>query len=467
MALALRLPGMFHDFWFDEAWSSLLVREYIASPLDILTLLHIDNNHPLNSWFLYALGHQPSWWVYRIPSLVFGVASVVVAGSIMSRRGSAHRMAGMVLVGCSYPLIVYASEARGYAAMVFFLLLAIDAHERYLATRGWPAVLTFWVAVALGLASHLTFLHAYPALVLWSIRESIRQRDDRPVRIGALHAVPLLWVAGFYLVFIQHLRVAGAQPATLLETMRETLSVATGAPGSGTWLWIAALVALYVTVEGLRSIKRTDPGVFIFLLAGMLLIPALMVLIELRTALFEPRFFPRYFLVSITLFLLLAAWVIGEHYRRGAASRLIGLALLSVLVLGNLWQVMRFTGEGRGHYLNAVQYLAQQSLEAEIRVSSNSDFRTSRLLAFYRQYLPSGRTLKFYSAGAPGRAGAEWRMLEDVEPRATMPLEIDEGPGGRFRLMKRFPFYGLSGAQWTIYRRIADPAMPAKGPQSP
>ena len=56
-SLAVRVPGMFHDFWLDEAWSYLIVRG-LTSPLEVLTRAHIDNNHPLNSWFLYALGRS-------------------------------------------------------------------------------------------------------------------------------------------------------------------------------------------------------------------------------------------------------------------------------------------------------------------------------------------------------------------------------------------------------------------------
>ena len=99
-AAALRVPGLFHDFWFDEAWSSLLVRQFVHAPIDILLRLHIDNSHPLNSWFLYALPDQPAW-IVRVPALLFGIASVPLAGRIMMRRGRPHAAAAMLLTGCS------------------------------------------------------------------------------------------------------------------------------------------------------------------------------------------------------------------------------------------------------------------------------------------------------------------------------------------------------------------------------
>src|SRR5205823_152187 len=99
----------------------------------------------------------------------FGVGSAALAGQILSRRGRPHAIAAMILVSVSYPLIVYSSEARGYAPMVFFVLMAVSAHERVLRSRTWPALIAFWTAAILGMLSHLTFLHAYVAIVLWSV----------------------------------------------------------------------------------------------------------------------------------------------------------------------------------------------------------------------------------------------------------------------------------------------------------
>src|SRR6266542_3708203 len=232
VSLALRVPGMFHDFWFDEAWSYLLVRQFVSSPLDVLTRVHIDNNHPLNSWFLYALGDRTAWFIYRIPSLVLGVASVALAGRIMARRGGPHAAAAMILVGGSYPLIVYASEARGYGPMIFFVLLAIEAYESYRLTRGWPALITFWAAIVLGSLSHLSFLHVYAAILLWWLYDE-RQRTarvrDAAKNLAIGHAVPLLFLATLYAVYVRHLGIAGGEPAGLRSVIAETLAVTLGA----------------------------------------------------------------------------------------------------------------------------------------------------------------------------------------------------------------------------------------------
>jgi len=464
----LRIPGLFHDFWLDEAWSYLLVREFVSSPLDVLTRLHIDNNHPINSWFLYAFGDQSRWYVYRLPSLVLGTAAVALAGAIMLRRGRPHAVAAMTLVGSSYPLIVYASEARGYAPMIFFVLLTIDAYERYVLARGWTALVTFWIAAIVGALSHVTFLQAYGAILLWSgytdIRRSADLRDAL-ANIGRVHAVPLLFLAGFYLMFIRHLAVAGAEPAGIASVVAGTIATTLGMASGGAWAWIACAVIGLPLVAGLRAMRRTDAGFFILLLAGIVLIPALAVYLELRNAVIEPRFFPRYFLVSITLFLLLSGWLVGELYEHDAKRRLLAALFVAMFVAGNLWHAASFMLSGRGHYREALLYMAQSTDDPEIRVSSNSDFRTGTLLAFYRSYLPHDKTLTFYPRNSPRLREASWRIIEDLDSNPEVPLDIEDPEGRRLRMVKRLPFYGLSGCQWSLYRLISAPAEPASRPQ--
>jgi hypothetical protein len=456
-AFAVRLPGVFHDFWLDEVWSYQLVRDFVASPLDIVTRLHIDNNHPLNSLFLYALGDQPAWLVYRIPALIMGTASVALAGSIMLRRGRPHAVAAMVLIVFSYPLIVYSSEARGYAPMIFFALLAIDAHDRYIAGDGWIALATFWMAAVLGFLSHLTFVHAYAAVVLWTAKVELARSRTAGLalaRTARCHAVPVIFLAAYYLVYIRHLRIAGAEPASLSSVIGETMALTAGVPGQGVWAWMAAGFVMIVFVGASRLIRKTEPALFILFLAGIVLIPGAMVLVESRNALMPPRFFPRYFLVSITLLLMLGGWLAGEYYQRGGARRLVAAVFLIFWTAGNLDEAGAFFRYGRGHYREAVDDMAHATGNAEIRVSSNSDFRTSTLLQFYRRYLPEGRTLVYYPRGSGQHPKADWRIIEDLEPNISPSGEVEDGLGTRFRLVKRLPFYGLSGCQWSLYQRI-------------
>ena len=66
-------------------------------------------------------------------------------------------------------MILYSSEARGYALAVFFALAAFDLLDRYLDTRRWPSAAGFSVCVILGFLSQLTFVSFYLATLAWSL----------------------------------------------------------------------------------------------------------------------------------------------------------------------------------------------------------------------------------------------------------------------------------------------------------
>jgi hypothetical protein len=57
LAAIIRIVAAFNDLWLDEIWSIELVRE-LRSALGVFTQTHHDNNHYLNSLFIYVLGQR-------------------------------------------------------------------------------------------------------------------------------------------------------------------------------------------------------------------------------------------------------------------------------------------------------------------------------------------------------------------------------------------------------------------------
>lgn len=55
------------DLWFDEIWS-VAFAEMAETPLDLLIYFQHDNNHLLNTLFIYAIGQQNSFF-YIVCSL--------------------------------------------------------------------------------------------------------------------------------------------------------------------------------------------------------------------------------------------------------------------------------------------------------------------------------------------------------------------------------------------------------------
>ena len=97
-----------NDLWMDEIWSVDLMRE-LHSALGVFTQTHHDNNHYLNSLFIYFLGQRGNWPGYRILSELTGIGTVVVSWFIGAKQNQRCAFFSAVLVGFSYVLILYSS----------------------------------------------------------------------------------------------------------------------------------------------------------------------------------------------------------------------------------------------------------------------------------------------------------------------------------------------------------------------
>ncbi len=102
----------------------------LSSPVGILTRLTHDNNHPLNSLFLWLVGPTPHWVAYRALAVICSGGTLVLTLLLSRRRGPLEAVASVTLMAASYPLVVYGSEARGYAPATFFALAAFLLLER-------------------------------------------------------------------------------------------------------------------------------------------------------------------------------------------------------------------------------------------------------------------------------------------------------------------------------------------------
>lgn len=452
----LRIPPLFHDFWLDEAFSYLLVQDRVDSPFDILTRLRVDNNHPLNSLFLFLAQGSRSWFMFRLPAWMAGVGSIALAGIVMRRFGRIHALCSMLLVACSYPLIVYSTEARGYGLMLFFALLSIESAARWTHSQSGIACSVFWAALVFGFLSHLTFIHCYGAVGIFTVAELIRtvpSHSERLQKLLVLHGPPFVFLCGYYWVFVRHLTVAGAEPTMLVDTLLQTMTMTAGAPDSGPVAMLAAMGVVVVLAIGLHRMRVASLSWFLLFLVGIVVLPLALTILRIATNREPTPVFPRYFLTSIMLFVLLAGFVVGEAWQGSLRQRLECGVMLALVLIGNAYRTSRFAVEGRGQYLAAVRYLAQQSEGAPLRVASNSDFRTSVLLSFYRRYLPSGQEVSYLPHGGTSeRVPPDWWILELLTPHQRAPGEIVVR-NDRFVLRRQFGFYGPSGCSWAIYQR--------------
>lgn len=207
LAVALRLPWMAQSLWYDEI---SVTRRYLKDIFHLLDAWAFESNMPVHYtiMFFWDKIFPDTEFSLRLPPLLFGIGAIILSYQVADtvfNRGIA--LLTCLLLTISPVHIWYSTEARPYAGMMCFLLLAFLA---FLKLRD-PAALSararlawfsiYFLSLLLGTLSHLYM--AVPVVVLSGI--SVLQRK-RTLTFLALNAAILLLLA--CVLWFKH-RVAG------------------------------------------------------------------------------------------------------------------------------------------------------------------------------------------------------------------------------------------------------------------
>jgi len=396
IGVLLRLRALATEFWLDEIWSLRIAQE-ARSWTDIFTRLAHDNNHPLNTLFLYVLGEQPNWIWYRALSFIAGLA--LIALMIRAARSDSERIAIAIFASLSAPIVVYSTEARGYALAAMLCVAAYIWRER-------PVISA--IAITIALFAHLTSVFILAGL----LADTIRRRKF------VFYAIPVAALAVLYFAFLSKIHIGGGPPGAKLSAAVEAAAQILG--GSGL---LVALLALVIVVYEL--VKRDDR---LFFIVALFVAPAIIV------ALHHGEYMsPRYFFVCLPFALLLLASFVA---RKPAA----GLAIVVIWLIATTAQLLPFLRYGRGTYIEAMRFM-----RAGV-ASGDNDFRNGTVAGYYQRFAPSLRY------GANG----DWYLIESFGDYTTLPRAITAN-GAHYTIARVFPYGGFSGWTWLVYRRDAPP----------
>ncbi|MCG6872514.1 MAG: hypothetical protein LJE84_09505 [Gammaproteobacteria bacterium] len=448
MALAAR-----GDLWMDEIWSLTLVRDSRAWT-DAFFEHHRPNNHRLNTFYLYLLGQQSSWYTYRLLAIVSGIGSLLTLGWIARRRGKLEALLVVCLAGFSFPLIHYFSEARGYAPAIFFSLLGYAFLESgWQQYRTWKAV-AFAVCIALALEAQLNAVFVYGALLLYSIWRNGNYRNIYALanELVRFHGAPVLICLVVYAGQVRTL-ITGTGPVyDVGGVLMQTFSVAAGFPGEGNL--VTTLAVLAAMLAGIGWLYRRGQQVWMLFLLVLLVVPAVLLLIK------QPAFlYLRFFIICFPFLYLLASYVLADLLRAGGARRaaVIGLVLLSTA--GQLYQTAGLIRDGRGHYSDAIRWMIEHSPPGVITVGSENEFQVVMMFAFYARYLPvEGRFTYIKNTGwkdRPPRYLISRVAYDGARGGLNFEPETVVQPAGLppYDLVRVFPHAGFSGWHWYLYQR--------------
>lgn len=454
----LRLLGLRTELWMDEILSLKLVGA-LESPLGVFTSIHQDNNHYLNSLWLYAAGAQARWWHMRLVSIAFGILLIPLAFRAVRDWGRPAAFVAALLVGLSYPMIHYSSEARGYAQVLAFALVSWFFFRNWLRTEdpGWAVA--YALGASLGFLSHLGFATVFASFLAWSAFDVLSSRGGRVhslARHAAVHLMPAATIALLYLLDVRFLEVAGGPPVTTVSSWLAAGALLVG----GARGWLAAGVALVtagcVATELARMFRDGESESLFF---------AFVLFFPLAYGVISAHAYQRYYLTALLFALLLFSRFVARALSGRGRQRWAVAVLLAAVVALNLAEAARFLEGGRGQYLEAVSAIAEVSATVPPTVAGNHDFGHILAIEYYEQFVP-GRPSIEYLCRRPGVPGCErfrpamgasesppeFFIVASTRNRFTPPANLDISSLSEYTLMAVYPKYGLSGVAWAVYR---------------
>lgn len=442
-----------NQFWLDEIWTYALVQR-LTSASGVFTQLHHSNSHHLNTLAFYWLGDQSSWAIYRIPSLIAGVGSVVLAIVIAWRRGRGQAVIVAVLFSSCFALIQFSSEARGYAPAVFFSLAAFLCLEADLARRrGWLPVL-FGVCVVLAFLSQLTSLFFLAGATAYSLLHAW-QRGERGGRLlleaARIALLPAAAFAVLYWVDLRQLLIEGGEVTRMDLVTATTVGYALGLPIWLGWAVPFGALAAALLVGCLARLFRSGDPVWLLHAVTIVVAPAV-VLLAMRPDVIAAR----YFLVGIAFYLLALGDGLAHLAQRSRAGARLVAGVLCLFVLGNAFHIGAFLRHGRGGYLAAFEEMAGPSESGTVRLGSDHDFRTFMALNFYIPHLPPRVVFEYYRFEDRPKSGLDWLIRHgEHRDREPEPRWMDQHRNV-YELTNRFEKTGVSGFYWDLYRATGE-----------
>lgn len=316
--------------WFDEGWNAWMSRFSFG---DIVRMVSTDTAPPLH-FFVLRMWRQlvgETAFSLRFVSVLAGLLAVAV--TIQLGRTIGGRWVGLaagLLLALSRFHVSWSQEIRMYTLSALFAVLAMWFAVRVW-DRGRPTDSVGYVlATTLGLYNHYLAVFVLVAVnVAWLAEIPSFQKMEslkRPLRWVGLQVVavglfaPWLWYA------IGRMRTWSAEsPLSITQFIEITWTTLTiGIPaGIEAFRWLT-IPLLLLFLLGLAPLLWRKSWRNITLLLGGLILPGILIfLLSLpgRDFLYTPPVAPRYFMLFVGAYCVLAAWIVLGERGEGRGER--------------------------------------------------------------------------------------------------------------------------------------------------
>jgi len=268
------------------------------------------------------------------------------------------------------------------------------------------------------------------------------------------HAAPFAFLVILYWIDLRKVVAGGGTPSpSLIYAYRTALAWGMGATPNDASKILMCLPALAVFFSGLLLLwsERSDAPIFF---AGVILVfPVLLIVFRGSDVIYT-----RHFIIGIAFLLILFSYVLASLYDRGGPSRLTALAVLAVYFLINGQLILTLFKYGRGHYNEAIRYMADNTKFPVVTIGSDHDFQTQMVLSFYGSQALGGKKEKYFQRDSWSRSGPEWFVAhkESFESPTPPALQLNDDTGRHYELVKTYPAAPLCGLHWFIYHNLSD-----------
>ena len=437
LGLALRVAAARGGLWLDEAWSAVHARE-AGGPIGVFLRINHDNNHVLNSLWLQLAGWGAPPLLARALSITSGAAAIPVAAAIALRRSREAGLIAAPFFALSPILLTYGAEARGYAPMVLAMLVAILLVDRWLANPERPAP---WLALTLagliGTLAHLTMIFAVVALAGWAritlgkrlparaaMIATVRLTGGAVLASGGIIALLLLAAAASP----SGMQLGGYAPFTISSLLAALDRMAAFTLGLPELLLAPAAATAALLLWRLPGIGARRSLYFL----GIFGLPVAILFLHVGNS-----GFPRYYLLSAVLLLLLAAETLAVLPGRMAVALTIALACGMLVRDGAIITNRR-----------ADPAVIVRTLAAEMPKGTTVLLDPPRQSSVVEAAAASAHYPLTWTDQPCARA--PWLLIDGDDP-SHFPQEAKRC-GIRYRPVMERIATGLSGLSWRLYR---------------
>lgn len=456
VGIGLRCAATRGELWLDELWSILKVSE-LPNPFDIVTKVKHDNNHILNSLWIWLWGATQPALIYRIPALICSAVLIVVLFTRIKPDTSSDSSLvwWIALIVFSFPLTLYGTEARGYSLALLCAVLAYLSIKKLLSNPfDQGAIATFALCGIVGCLSHAVyslFLAPSVAWLLWQLTATPLKRNSR-VLLWCAVAPPACFASLLTLTFYRGMEIGGAPLVPYLEIAATAISASFGGEAlSATnidvtgWCAFLSLCICVVCLSELIAWWRSgDPLSSLVTLIVATPIVAVLVI--------QPHFIlARYFIIQILFLYLIMARFLARLAHQGNLGRVLALVMVVGYCLTNLQHTLELIGVGRSPFVHIFGELAKYPETSQLTVGGDQDFQNGLRMTYAQKIVPDTSRLRYVPTYRTSELAPHFVIREAYDRYEELPDTWTSPKGIVYRRIQRYRAPVLSSSHVSVY----------------